>query len=169
MPRCLISQICNNLLRLRWMLLNMPHALFLSKQEIQQHTSQRLCPQPVLTRIVVTRSLCIVQVLKQWVHYILGKEIILHTDHQPLQFFNSHFKNSIYRRSAEDSFIEDSDKKNLNPFYSNFRSVIFYTFYTNYTNIELLTIFQYSVHFIQNSFATLRGQKKQSIYIPQLV
>lgn len=31
----------------------------------------------------------LVQALKQWRHYILRKETILHTDHHPLIFVNS--------------------------------------------------------------------------------
>ena len=31
----------------------------------------------------------LVQALKQWIHYLLGKETILHTDHHPLIFINS--------------------------------------------------------------------------------
>jgi hypothetical protein len=34
----------------------------------------------------------LVQALKQWRHYILGKETILHTDHHPLIFINSQSK-----------------------------------------------------------------------------
>jgi hypothetical protein len=34
----------------------------------------------------------LVQALKQWRHYILGKETILHTDHHPLIFINSQTK-----------------------------------------------------------------------------
>jgi hypothetical protein len=34
----------------------------------------------------------LVQALKQWHHYILGKETILHTDHHPLIFINSQSK-----------------------------------------------------------------------------
>jgi hypothetical protein len=28
----------------------------------------------------------IMQACRQWKHYILGKEIVIHTDHKPLQF-----------------------------------------------------------------------------------
>ena len=46
----------------------------------------------------------IVQAYRQWKHYILGKETIIHTDHQPLQFMqmqgklqnNCHQKWSTY-------------------------------------------------------------------------
>ena len=31
----------------------------------------------------------IVQACRQWKHYILGKETIIHTDHQPLQFIQT--------------------------------------------------------------------------------
>ena len=34
----------------------------------------------------------LVQALKQWRHYLLGKETILHTDHHPLIFINSQSK-----------------------------------------------------------------------------
>ena len=39
------------------------------------------------------KELCaIVQALKQWRHYILGKEMIILTDHKPLQFALTHLK-----------------------------------------------------------------------------
>jgi hypothetical protein len=28
----------------------------------------------------------LVQVVKKWKHYLMGKETIIHTDHQPLQY-----------------------------------------------------------------------------------
>ena len=34
----------------------------------------------------------IMQACRQWEHYILGKEIIIHTDHQPLQFIQTQGK-----------------------------------------------------------------------------
>jgi hypothetical protein len=34
----------------------------------------------------------LVQALKQWHHYIMGKETILHMDHHPLIFINSQSK-----------------------------------------------------------------------------
>ena len=34
----------------------------------------------------------IVQACHQWKHYILGKETIIHTDHMPLQFIQTHGK-----------------------------------------------------------------------------
>ena len=34
----------------------------------------------------------IVQAYRQWKHYILGKETIIHTDHQPLQFIQTQGK-----------------------------------------------------------------------------
>ena len=34
----------------------------------------------------------IVQVYRQWRHYILGKETIIHIDHKPLQFMETHGK-----------------------------------------------------------------------------
>jgi hypothetical protein len=34
----------------------------------------------------------IVQARRQWKHYILGKEMIIHTDHKPLQFIQTQGK-----------------------------------------------------------------------------
>jgi hypothetical protein len=34
----------------------------------------------------------LVQSVKKWKHYLLGKEIIIHTDHQPLQYLQSQTK-----------------------------------------------------------------------------
>ena len=34
----------------------------------------------------------LVQSVKKWKHYLMGKETIIHTDHQPLQYFQSHTK-----------------------------------------------------------------------------
>jgi hypothetical protein len=34
----------------------------------------------------------IVQACRQWKHYILGKEMVIHTDHQPLQFIQTQGK-----------------------------------------------------------------------------
>ena len=39
------------------------------------------------------KELCaIVQACKQWKHYIVGKETIIHTDHKPLQFLQTQGK-----------------------------------------------------------------------------
>ena len=42
----------------------------------------------------------IVQACQQWTHYILGKEIVIHTDHDPLQFMQMHgkLKMTVIRR-----------------------------------------------------------------------
>ena len=34
----------------------------------------------------------LVQRVKKWKHYLMGKEIIIHTDHQPLQYLQSQTK-----------------------------------------------------------------------------
>jgi hypothetical protein len=34
----------------------------------------------------------LVQSVKKWKHYLLGKETIIHTDHQPLQYFQAQTK-----------------------------------------------------------------------------
>ena len=34
----------------------------------------------------------LVQSVKKWKHYIMGKETIIHTDHQPLQYLQSQTK-----------------------------------------------------------------------------
>jgi hypothetical protein len=34
----------------------------------------------------------LVQSVKKWKHYLLGKETIIHTDHQPLQYLQSQSK-----------------------------------------------------------------------------
>lgn len=34
----------------------------------------------------------LVQVVKKWKHYLMGKEIIIHTDHQPLRYLQTQSK-----------------------------------------------------------------------------
>ena len=34
----------------------------------------------------------LVQSVKKWKHYLLGKETVIHTDHQPLQYLHSQTK-----------------------------------------------------------------------------
>ena len=34
----------------------------------------------------------LVQSVKKWKHYLMGKETLIHTDHQPLQYFHSQTK-----------------------------------------------------------------------------
>ena len=34
----------------------------------------------------------LVQTMKKWKHYLMGKEIIIHTNHQPLQYLQSQTK-----------------------------------------------------------------------------
>ena len=34
----------------------------------------------------------LVQSVKKWKHYIMGKEIVIHTDHQPIQYLHSQTK-----------------------------------------------------------------------------
>jgi hypothetical protein len=34
----------------------------------------------------------LVQDVKKWKHYLMGKETIIHTDHQPLQYLQAHSK-----------------------------------------------------------------------------
>jgi len=37
-------------------------------------------------------SYALVQSVKKWKHYLMGKEIVIHTDHQPLQYLHSQTK-----------------------------------------------------------------------------
>ena len=37
-------------------------------------------------------SYALVQSVKKWKHYLMGKEIVIHTDHQPLQYLHSQIK-----------------------------------------------------------------------------
>ena len=48
----------------------------------------------------------LVQALKQWRHYLLGKETILHTDHHPLIFINSQSKIQEQRHLKWASYIQ---------------------------------------------------------------
>ena len=34
----------------------------------------------------------LVQSVKKWKHYLMGKETVIHTDHQPLQYLHSQYK-----------------------------------------------------------------------------
>ena len=46
------------------------------------------------------------QTLKQWQHYILGKETVLHIDHQPLIFINSHSKIQEQRYLKWETYLQ---------------------------------------------------------------
>jgi hypothetical protein len=48
----------------------------------------------------------LVQALKQWRHYLLGKETIMHTDHHPLFFINSQSKIQEQRHLKWASYIQ---------------------------------------------------------------
>jgi hypothetical protein len=48
----------------------------------------------------------LVQTLKQWRHYLLGKETILHTDYHPLIFINSQSKIQEQRNLKWASYIQ---------------------------------------------------------------
>jgi hypothetical protein len=48
----------------------------------------------------------LVQALKQWRHYLLGKETIFHTDHHPLIFINSQTKIQQQRHLKWASYIQ---------------------------------------------------------------
>jgi hypothetical protein len=48
----------------------------------------------------------LVQALKQWRHYLLGKETILHIDHHPLIFINSQSKIQEQRHIKWASYIQ---------------------------------------------------------------
>jgi hypothetical protein len=48
----------------------------------------------------------LVQALKQWKHYLLGKETILHTDHHPLIFINSQSKIQDQRHLKWETYIQ---------------------------------------------------------------
>jgi hypothetical protein len=47
-----------------------------------------------------------VEALKQWRHYLLGKETILHTEHHPLIFINSQLKIQEQRHLKWASYIQ---------------------------------------------------------------
>jgi hypothetical protein len=47
-----------------------------------------------------------VQALKQWRHYLLGKETILHTDHHPLIFINSQSNIQEQRHLKWEAYIQ---------------------------------------------------------------
>ena len=46
------------------------------------------------------------EALKQWRHYLLGKETILHTEHHPLIFINSQLKIQEQRHLKWASYIQ---------------------------------------------------------------
>ena len=47
-----------------------------------------------------------VQALKQWIHYLLGKKTIFHTDHHPLIFINSKSKIQEQKHFKWESYIQ---------------------------------------------------------------
>ena len=48
----------------------------------------------------------IVQACKQWKHYILGKETIIHTDHKPLQFLQTQGKLQNDRHQRWSAYLQ---------------------------------------------------------------
>jgi hypothetical protein len=68
-----------------------------------------------------------VQALKQWRHYLLGKETILHTDYHPLIFINSQSKIQEQRHLKWASYIQQ------------FHLVIRYTKGTSNKMVDLLS------------------------------
>ena len=54
----------------------------------------------------MTEFYSLVQALKQWRHYLLGKETILHTNHHPLIFINSQSKIQEQRHLKWASYIQ---------------------------------------------------------------
>jgi hypothetical protein len=48
----------------------------------------------------------LVQSVKKWKHYLLGKETIIHTDHQPLQYLQSRTKLQQYRHYRWMGFLQ---------------------------------------------------------------
>jgi hypothetical protein len=52
----------------------------------------------ILTKLLLTyptydkELYALVQSIKKWKHYLLGKETIIHTDHQPLQYLQEEIK-----------------------------------------------------------------------------
>ena len=48
----------------------------------------------------------IVQACKQWKHYILGKETIIHTDHKPLQFLQTQGKLQNGRHQRWSTYLQ---------------------------------------------------------------
>jgi hypothetical protein len=51
-----------------------------------------------LTQVVINyptydkEMYALVQILRKWNHYLMGKETIIHTDHQPLKYLQSQTK-----------------------------------------------------------------------------
>jgi hypothetical protein len=48
----------------------------------------------------------IVQACRQWKHYILGKEMIIHTDHRPLQFMQTQGKLQNDRHQKWSTYLQ---------------------------------------------------------------
>jgi hypothetical protein len=48
----------------------------------------------------------LVQSVKKWKHYLLGKETIIHIDHQPLQYLQAHTKLQQYRNYMWMGFLQ---------------------------------------------------------------
>ena len=54
--------------------------------------SETLNP-PVVAHLTFDKELyALVQSVKKWKHYLMGKEIVIHTDHQLLQYLHSQIK-----------------------------------------------------------------------------
>src|SRR5271168_425586 len=48
----------------------------------------------------------IVQACRQWKHYILGKEMVIHTDHRPLQFIQTQGKLQNDRHQKWSTYLQ---------------------------------------------------------------
>ena len=85
-------------LRLRWMHQTMPLAYWSLNQVTQSHFFLRI----LVTLLEGTRRMkknyMPFFTLKQWRHYILGKETVIFTDHKPLRFAQSQLKLKITRQ-----------------------------------------------------------------------
>lgn len=96
--------------------LSSPLGLYLNKEVTRWPTIQRLLlsayHSETLAEAKVNYSTydkefySLVQALKQWRHYILGKETILHTDHHPLIFINSQSKIQEQRHLKWATYIQ---------------------------------------------------------------
>ena len=62
---------------------------------LMQHKKPICYPSKTLYKIVINypnydkELYALVQSVKKWKHYLMGKKTIIHTDHQPLQYLQS--------------------------------------------------------------------------------
>jgi hypothetical protein len=106
-PQCFHYLTCNNPLRSRQMLQTMlwVQSSLSTDHPVAYHSetlSDVIHKYPTYDKEMYS----IVQACRQWRHYILGKETIIHTDHKPLQFMQTQGKLQNDRHQKWSTYLQ---------------------------------------------------------------